>query len=152
MSISRRRLAATATFAGGVLAFARFTTDASAQSGDEAAVAKAVEAFRKGMMANDRTQLEALCAPQMSYGHSGGKLQTKEEFIAEATSGKSKWKSLEFSGVKNSVVGGNAISRFTLTGETESEEKVTPVNIGVLMVWQKQDSTWKLLARQAFKV
>ena len=41
---------------------------------------------------------------------------------------------------------------FTLTGETESEHKVTAVNIGVLMVWQKQGHTWKLLARQGFKV
>jgi branched-chain amino acid transport system substrate-binding protein len=35
-----------------------------------------------------RVKQDALCAAQMSYGHSGGKIQTKEEFIADATSGK----------------------------------------------------------------
>lgn len=125
---------------------------AVAQAGDEAAVAEAVAGFRKAMQANDRAQFEALCATHMSYGHSAGKIQTKAEFVADATSGKSTWKTLEFSDVKNSVVGINAISRFMLTGETDSEGKLTPVKIGVLMVWQKEANAWKLLARQAFKV
>jgi ketosteroid isomerase-like protein len=153
MSMPRRRFAAAAAVIGGaVLAVAGFTIHAKAQSGDEDAVAKNVEAFRKAMQANDRAGFEALCAPQMSYGHSGGKVQTKEEFIAEATSGKFTWKTLELSDVKNSVAGDNAISRFMLKGELESEGKVTSINIGVLMVWQKQENAWKLLARQAFKV
>jgi hypothetical protein len=49
------------------------------------------------------------------------------------------------------VAGPNAISRFTLTGELESDGKVTPIGIGALMVWQKQGNAWKLLARQGFK-
>jgi ketosteroid isomerase-like protein len=153
MSVPRRRLATAAVVIGGaVLAVAGFTIHAAAEPGDEAAVAKNVEAFRKAMQANDRAGFEALCAPQMSYGHSGGKVQTKEEFIAEATSGKFTWKTLELADVKNSVAGDNAISRFMLKGELESEGKVTSINIGVLMVWQKQENAWKLLARQAFKV
>jgi ketosteroid isomerase-like protein len=153
MSMPRRRFAAAAVIIGGaVLAVAGFTIHAQAQSADEEAVAENVEAFRKAMQANDRAGFEALCAPQMSYGHSGGKVQTKEEFIAEATSGKFTWKTLELADVKNSVAGDNAISRFMLKGELESEGKVTSINIGVLMVWQKQENAWKLLARQAFKV
>ena len=46
----------------------------------------------------------------------------------------------------------NAIVRHTLTGETERDGKTKPVKIGVLMVWQKQDSHWKLLARQAVRL
>ena len=104
------------------------------------------------MLTNDRAQFEALCAAQMSYGHSAGKIQTKAEFIADATSGTSTWKSLEFSDVKNSVADVNAISRFTLSGEIEIEGKPTSVKIGVLMVWQKGATGWKLLARQGFRV
>jgi hypothetical protein len=152
MSMSRRRLATAVAVTGAMLA-AALPSDSVAEAGDEAAVMRAVEGgFRKAMLANDRTQFEALCAPQMSYGHSAGKIQTKAEFIADASSGKSTWKSLDFSDVKNSVAGGNAISRFMLTGETESEGKTTAVKIGVLMVWQKQEDAWKLLARQAFRV
>jgi hypothetical protein len=50
------------------------------------------------------------------------------------------------------VAGPNAISRFTLNGDVESANKVTPVSVGVLMVWQKQANAWKLLARQAYKM
>jgi len=53
--------------------------------------------------------------------------------------------------VRNTLAGPNAISRFTLNGELESDGKVIPIGIGVLMVWQKQGDAWKLLARQGFK-
>jgi hypothetical protein len=145
MSMSRRGLAATA-------AFAAFAGINAARAGDDASVATAVEAFRKAMQANDRAQLDALSAAQLSYGHSDGKVQSKDVFVADATSGKATWKTLEFSGVTNSVAGDAAVSRFTLTGDLVSEEKTVAVKINVLMVWQKQDGAWKLLARQGFKV
>ncbi len=146
-----RRSLATFGFGGAtMLAVARAFRPALAA--DEETPAEAVEAFHRAMMANDQAEFNTLCAAQLSYGHSTGKIQTKEEFIADATSGKSTWKKLEFANPRNTVAGVNAISRFTLTGEMESDGKVTSVNLGVLMVWQKQESAWKLLARQAFKV
>jgi hypothetical protein len=151
MNMSRRHLAAAVSVAGGALLAFAFPTRAVAEV-EEAGVAQAVEAFRKAMQTKDRAQFEALCAPQMSYGHSAGKVQTKAEFIADATSEKSVWKTLDFSEVKNSVAGNNAISRFMLVGENETAGKLSAVKIGVLMVWQKQENSWKLLARQAFKV
>ena len=153
MDTSRRRIAAAVIVLGGAtLGLAAVTGNAAAQAGDEAGVAQAVEAFRTAMLTNDRAQFEVLCATLMSYGHSAGKIQTKAEFIADATSGKSTWKSLEFSDVKNSVADANAISRFMLSGEIESEGKLTSVKIGILMVWQKAATGWKLLARQGFRV
>ncbi len=152
MNMSRRHLTAAAVAAAGATLAIAFPSRSDAQAADQTAVGQAVEAFRKAMQTADRAQFETLCAAQMSYGHSAGKIQNKAEFIAEATSGKSTWKSLEIADVANSIAGGNAISRFMLTGETESDGKLTPVKIGVLMVWQKQDGAWKLLARQAFRV
>jgi hypothetical protein len=122
-----------------------------AWAADEQTPGDAVEAFRKAMIAGDHAAFDELCAAQLSYGHSSGKVQTKEEFIADATSGKATWKVLAFANVRNTVASANAISRFTLTGELESDNKVTPISIGVLMVWQKQGDAWKLLARQGFK-
>ena len=54
---------------------------AVAQSGDEAAVNAAIEALRKAMMDAYKTQLEELVADQLSYGHSGGVIETKVQFI-----------------------------------------------------------------------
>jgi hypothetical protein len=149
MSLHRRTL-----IVGGVGAFAVVImgrlSSAVAQPADEAAVKAAVEAFRKAMLGNDRAQLEALTAEQLSYGHSGGKVQNKAEFIDGAV--KSRWKSISVSDETTNIVGSNAISRFIFTGENESDGKINAVKIGVLMVWLKQDGHWRLLARQAVKV
>jgi ketosteroid isomerase-like protein len=124
----------------------------AAQSGDEAAVAQAVEAFRNAMLKADRSQFEALCADQLSYGHSAGRVENKAQFIDAATSGRSTWKFITLTDQTNQIVGNNAIVRHTLTGETERDGKTNPVKIGVLMVWQKQDGNWRLLARQAVRL
>jgi ketosteroid isomerase-like protein len=36
-------------------------------------------------------------------------------------------------------------------GESETDGKPASVRIGALQVWQKQDGSWKLLARQGYK-
>jgi ketosteroid isomerase-like protein len=125
---------------------------AAAPSGDEAAVAQAVEAFRNAMLKADRSQFEALCADQLSYGHSAGRVETKAQFIDAATSGRSTWKFITLTDQTTQIVGNTAIVRHTLTGETERDGKTNPVKIGVLMVWHKQDGNWKLLARQAVRL
>jgi ketosteroid isomerase-like protein len=124
----------------------------AAQSSDEAAVAQAVEAFREAALAKDRNQFETLCADQMSYGHSSGKIETKTQFIDDATGPRSVWKFIDLSNQNIQIVGNNAIVRHMFTGENVSEGKTNPIKIGILMVWQKQDGRWKLLARQAYKI
>jgi ketosteroid isomerase-like protein len=124
----------------------------AAPSGDEAAVAQAVEAFRNAMLQADRGQFQALCADQLSYGHSAGRIETKTQFIDAATSGRSTWKFMTLTDQTTQVVGNTAIVRHTLTGETERDGKTNPVKIGVLMVWHKQDGKWQLLARQSVRL
>ena len=123
-----------------------------AQSSDEVAVAQAVEAFRNAMLKADRGQFEALTAPQLSYGHSAGRVETKAQFIDAATSGQSTWKFITLTDQTTQIVGNTAIVRHTFTGETERDGKINPVKIGVLMIWHKQDGPWKLLARQAVRL
>ena len=125
---------------------------AFAQPADEAAVAQAVEALRKAQLAKDRKQFEALLSDQLSYGHSAGRLETKAQFIDDATGPRSVWKFIDTTNQTVQLVGNNAIVRHNLTGETESTGKASPVKIGVLMVWQKEDGRWKLLARQAYRI
>jgi ketosteroid isomerase-like protein len=123
-----------------------------AQSGDEAAVSQAVEAFRNAALKADRGQFEALTADQLSYGHSAGRVENKAQFINGATSGQSRWKFITLTDQTIQIVGNTAIVRHTFTGESERDGKTNPVKIGVLMVWHKQDGNWKLLARQAVRL
>ncbi|MBM3623035.1 MAG: nuclear transport factor 2 family protein [Alphaproteobacteria bacterium] len=151
MALQRRHLGIVGigalAFVGSGIGFA-----ALAQSADETAVAKAVEAFRDAMLKKDKAAFEKLCAEEMSYGHSAGRMETKAQFIADATGTRSEWKSITLSDASVQIVGTNAIARHKLTGETLSEGKTNAINIGILMVWTKQGADWKLLARQAYRL
>ncbi len=124
----------------------------AAQSGDEAAVAQAVEEFRKAYLSKDRKQFEKLCADQMSFGHSSGRIETKKQFIDDVTGPRSVWKFIDLSKQTIQIAGNNAVVRHLFTGENVSEGKTNPIKIGILMVWVKQGGQWKLLARQAYKI
>lgn len=149
MTLQRRDVAVAGI--GALMALAAGSA-ALAQSADEAAVAKAVEAFREAMHKADKAAFEKLCHDQLSYGHSAGRIETKAEFIAASTNGKTVWKSIALSDTSVKVVGANAIARHKLTGETLSEGKTNAINIGILMVWAKQGADWTLLARQAYRL
>jgi hypothetical protein len=122
-----------------------------AESADEAAVAQAVEALRKAFFGQEKAQLEALCAEQLSYGHSSGRVETKAQFIDGVMTRKAILKALTLSEHTIAIVGSDAIARHTWTSESETDGKMTSTKVGVLQVWQKQGGTWKLLARQAFR-
>jgi ketosteroid isomerase-like protein len=125
---------------------------AAAQADDEGAVAQAVEEFRKAYLSKDRSQFEKLCADQMSFGHSSGKIETKAQFIDDVTGPRSVWKFIDLSKQTVQIVGNNAIVRHILTGENVSEGKTNAIKIGILMVWVKQGGQWKLLGRQAYRI
>ena len=149
MNIDRRQFALPA-LAIGLLGVA----PAFAASADEEAVAKNVEAFRAAQVAADAKAFDALCAPELSYGHSDARVEDKAVFIANATSGKSKWLSLKYEDPKIRVVGDAAIVRFHWLGEQEAvaDGKKSSTNLHILMNWQKQGPDWKLLTRASTKL
>ena len=149
MNIDRRQIVLPA------LAFALLgVVPTFAGSAEEDAVAKSVEAFRMAQIAADANAFDALCAAELSYSHSDGRVEDKATFIANATNGKSKFLSLEYQDPKIRVVGTAAIVRFHWMGESESiaDGKKTATNLHVLMNWQKQGADWKLLSRASTKL
>ncbi len=121
MSFNRRAV----TFAG-VLAFAASTRSSRlfAQSNDEAAVLAAVEALSKAMLAADRAQLEALVAEQLSYGHSGGTIQTKTQFVDVIANKQTIYKSIVLAEPMTVLAGNDAIVRHVAAVEAEVDGKV----------------------------
>lgn len=150
MSITRRHLVAASALALGGVGLLR-SSPAIAQSAEEAAVAKAVEALRKATFGQEKTQLEELCVDELSYGHSDGRVETKAQFINGVMTRKATLKSLILSDHTIAVVGTSAIARHKWASESETDGKPTSTRIGVLQVWLKQGGTWKLLARQAVR-
>ena len=147
MNIDRRHLS---VLAFGLLGIVPVLAD----SAEEGVVAKNVEAFRVAQTKADAKAFDALCASELSYSHSDGRVEDKATFIANATSGKSKVLSLEYQDPQIRVVGPAAIVRFHWVGESESlaDGKKTKTNLHILMNWQKQGADWKLLSRAATKL
>jgi hypothetical protein len=114
MTINRRQLALP------VLAVGLLGVVPAYAGADEDAVAKNVEAFRAAQFTADAKTLEGLCAAELSYSHSDGRVEVKATFVANATDGKSKFISLAYQDVKIRVVGPAAIVRFHWVGESES--------------------------------
>ena len=150
MRLSRRYLvlAAACALAAGTL----LQSEGRAQGAEDAAVTQAIEALGKAMLAADRTALEALVADRLSYGHSGGVIESKAQFVEVIADKKTVYKSITLSEPSVVVVGSNAIARHIFSAETESGGKASSARVGVMQVWVKEGSGWKLLARQAFRL
>ena len=123
-----------------------------AQSADEKEIAAAVETLRNAMIASDKTTLEKLTAEELSYGHSSGLIEDKAAFVQQFVTGSSDFVTITLSDQTIKIAGNAAIVRHRLTGDTNNNKVPGKIDIIVLLVWQKQNGQWKLLARQAARI
>jgi ketosteroid isomerase-like protein len=123
-----------------------------AQSKDSMQVVKAVNQLAELMVNPDKTALEALVSDQVSYGHSGGKLEGRTSFIESLTSGSSDFVKINLTDQTIQLFGKTAIVRNKLFATTNDGGKPGEVKLALILVWQKQQKTWQLIARQAVKL
>jgi ketosteroid isomerase-like protein len=154
MNIDRRQLTWPALAMGLVSVTGVLGVIPAFASADEDAVAKNVEAFRAAQVAADAKAFDALCAAELSYSHSDGRVEDKALFITNATNGKSKFLSLAYQEPKIRVVGPAAIVRFHWVSESQAvaDGKKSANSLHILMNWQKQGADWKLLSRASTKL
>jgi hypothetical protein len=119
-------------------------------SSGESAVA-AAEKLRVAMVDPDQAVLTSLVADELSYGHSGGKVDTKASFIGDLVAGNSDFVSIDISDQTVKLVQDVTIIRHTLVAKTNDRGVAGNVKLHVLQVWQRQGGAWKLLARQAVR-
>jgi Domain of unknown function (DUF4440) len=122
------------------------------QTKKELAVAAKVEQLRNAMIDADSSVLAALVDEQLSYGHSGGAVDTKKDFVSKIISGKSDFVSIELKDQTIAISGKVAVVRHKLNAVTNDNGKPGEVHLSVLLIWQKLHGEWKLLARQAVKI
>jgi len=116
------------------------------------AVEETVEKMRKLMLDPDSTALSAMASPKLTFGHSSGKVQNKQEFLHSFLSGETDFTSLELTDQTVIISGSTAIVRHTLTGGTADKGKAPgTAKLLIMLVWQKVKGEWVLLGRQAVK-
>ncbi|WP_229248650.1 nuclear transport factor 2 family protein [Dyadobacter sandarakinus] len=129
------------------------TVSSFAQSKEEAAVAAAVENFRKLLIDPKEADLNAATSKALSYGHSNGLVEDQQVFAASLISGKFNFESIEQTEQTITVTGDAAIVRHVFKATTHDAGKdLGTANLKVLQVWQKQSGKWVLIARQAVKI
>lgn len=135
-----------------LITFTTMSIFALAQTKDEVKVAEQTEKLRLAMISGNKSDLESLVTDQLTYGHSGGKIEDKETFVSTISTKKSDFKTIELSDQSLTVAGNTAIVRHVLKADTNDGGIPGKVNLGIVLVWEKQGDTWKLLARRAFKL
>jgi hypothetical protein len=127
------------------------TSDIYAQSAKNKSLEIAVDQLKEAMISGNRVQLEKIASDQLSYGHSGGHIEGKSEFVEKIASGKSDFVSIEMTEQTIQITGKTAIVRHVLTAVTNDGGKPGNVKLKVLLVFSKEKGQWKMLARQAVK-
>lgn len=120
-----------------------------AQTKDEAAVASAVEELKKAMIDGNKAGLENIASDKLSYGHSSGLVENKMEFVDKIASGKSDFVTIDLTDQSISISGKTAIVRHKFHATTNDGGKSGEVRLFILLIFQKENKQWKLLARQA---
>lgn len=135
----------------GCITFASILT-ATAQDKGKEDVEKAVLQLKDAMLSGQEASLIAISSKHLTYGHSNGVIEDQKAFVFALASGNNNFTSINLSDQTVDVLGKIALVRHNLTGNTHNKgAEPATVNLGVLMVWQKEGKNWKLLARQAFK-
>lgn len=119
---------------------------------DTQAVTDAAEKLRLAMISGEKSTLDSLIVPELTYGHSGGHIDDAKEFIEKLVSKKSDFLTIDITNQNVSIVGNTAIVRHHFYATTADLGKAPgDVTLDILLVWTKIKKDWKLLARQAVK-
>lgn len=123
------------------------------QSDEEKNVTAAIETLKKAIVDADKSLLESIAADELVYGHSNGKVQNKSEFIQEIVSKQPiDYIKVETTDQTIKIAGNTAVVRHIYSAETVNNGAPGSLKIGNMLIWQKQNGKWKLLARQAYRI
>jgi len=101
----------------------------------------------------DSLTLEKLFAKTVTYGHSHGNLQTREEMIKGVVHNQSKYTDTAVSNIKIFIEDKTAIVRYLFKGkENKKDGTVTDLNFSMMLVWIMENKEWKLMGRQAVSI
>ena len=127
------------------------STTMDAQSKSEKAIAASVEKLRLAMISGNQKDLETVVMDELTYGHSGGHVEGKAEFVEKIARGKSDFVTISLTDQTIQVSKKVGVVRHNLSAETNDNNKPASVHLKILLIFVKDDGEWKLLARQAVK-
>lgn len=125
-----------------------------AQSKDEKALAERTYRLSHTVFGNkDSAATEDLFAKKATYGHSGGKIENREEAVSAIVKNKAYYTDTTMR-IENIVVNGDvAIVRTVFKGKQNNPDgTAAALNLHIMLVWVKEKGKWRLMGRQAVKL
>ena len=113
-------------------------------------VAASVEDLRRAMLHANPTELNRILSPFLSWGHSNGLIQTRDEFVDVVGSGGEVFHTLEFREPSIWVSNDVGIARHTFVSDLSVGDDRFSVELGEMQVWRREEGSLRCFARQAF--
>ena len=120
---------------------------------DSSSLKDALTRLDKALVNKDEVTLQGLLHKDVTYGHSSGWVQNRNDITADLKSGKLVYNKIE--NISVNIVAQNkkwATVRTTTNAEGELEHKAFQLKLHVLQVWINTKKGWQLLARQSTKL
>lgn len=129
-----------------VLMFAGFLV--SAQT-DEQKLETTLKEFHQALVKKNTVSINQQTDKALSYGHSSGMVETKNEMIKNLETGKIVYSSFKEDSVSIQMNGAMANARFNAVIKGTLNGVANTYYLKVLEVWVKKGNRWVLFARQA---
>lgn len=120
---------------------------------DSLGLKRAMDQLDRALLQNDASSLQSLLHKDLSYGHSNGWVQSKQELIKDGGSGKMVYGKIEHSGQMIRAIDKKWA---TVQTNTRAAGKVNgnefSLSLQVMQVWIRVKRAWLLYARQSIKL
>jgi len=123
-----------------------------AQTKKEKHLIQRMNDFNQAIIHTDSTALKNLVWDELSYGHSSGLIQNKTAFISGVMNGPNYFKKFDLQNQSVELQGKTAVIRHVATAQAVNKGNQVAIRFGNILIWQKRQGVWKLLARQGYKI
>ena len=107
--------------------------------------------LKNALLSKDSIALSSLLADDVTYGHTSGLVQTKQQLISDVMSGVQEYKSINPVDMNVRVFDNTAIVNMTSEVNMIYQSKPLDFKMAVTLVWINKNGDWKLEARQSVK-
>ncbi|MBI3450122.1 MAG: nuclear transport factor 2 family protein [Acidobacteria bacterium] len=125
---------------------------AAAAPSTEDAILRLEDQRIQAMIAGDVETLDRLLAPELTYGHSSGKMDTKASFLAQLKSGDLKYRDFRRQDVCVQVIDATAI----VTGQAALDVRTPAGDLSIPVrftdVWVRRGERWEMVAWQSARI
>lgn len=113
---------------------------------------QSIAQLNMALLKKDTIQLKQLLHQKLTYGHSNGWVQNKQDMVADFVSGKIEYRTIEATNA--AIVWENNIASVRNEAEVEGTVNGTAfkMKLHIVQVWVWKQKKWLLLSRQSVKL